>query len=123
MMMQAAGTMESAAAANDMCTGECAPAAAPAAPMPEPMPEPEENGEMLYANSFVLPDPETVARDFLWERDGREYGECSIETVENLGDYTPIVVDYTPVGEITAVRFESVTVLVDEHLFVFGVIE
>ena len=120
MMMQATGTTESAAGANDMCTGECAPAAAPAAPMP--MPEPEENG-LFYANSFALPDPETVARDFLWERDGSDCGECSIETVEDLGDYTPIVVDYTPVGAITAVRFDAVTVLVDETMTVFGVIE
>lgn len=122
MLMQAAGTTESAAAA-DMWTAESAPAAAPAAPMPEPMPVPEENGEMLYANSFVLPDPETVARDYLWERYGREYGACRVEVFESAGDYTPVLEDYEPVGEITAVAFEGVTVLVDEHLFVFGVIE
>lgn len=118
MLMQAAGSTESAATA-DMWTAECESAAAPAAPMPEP----EENGEMLYANSFVLPDAETVARDYLWERYGREYGECRVETLTDLGDYTPIVVDYTPVGTITAVRFDAVTVLVDETMTVFGVIE
>ena len=124
MMLQAApaaGTvMTEAAAVNDVCTEECAPAEAPAAPMP--MPEPEEE-ELLYANSFSFPDPETVARDFLWERDGREYGECSVETVEALGDYTPTFVDYTPTGTITAVHFDPVTVLVDETMTVFGVVE
>ena len=124
MAAPAAGTvMTEAAAVNDMCTEEaCAPAEAPAAPMPEPMPKTEENG-LLYANSFSLPDPETVARDFLWERDGVEYGASGVETVEALGDYTPTLVDYTPTGTITAVHFDTVTVLLDETMTVFGVVE
>ena len=121
--MQAAGTTENMAASADMIMDKRESAAAPAAPMPEPMPEPEEDGEMLYANSFVLPDAETVARDFLWERDGREYGECSVEYDLAIESYTPVPEDYEPVGGITAVRFESVTVLLDESMTVFGVIE
>ena len=117
MMLQAApaaGTvMTEAAAADTVCEPEEAPM---------PMPELKEE-ELLYANSFSFPDPETVARDFLWERDGREYGECSVETAEALGDYTPTFVDYTPTGTITAVHFDTVTVLLDETMTVFGVVE
>lgn len=122
-MLMASGTADSAAAA-DTWTETYAVAEAAAAPMSEPIPEPEEaNGGLMFANSFVLPDPETVARDFLWERNGTEYGECSVEILESAGDYDPVLEDYEPVGEITAVRFENVTVLVDETARVFGLEE
>ena len=114
MAAPAAGTvMTEAAAADTVCEPEEAPM---------PMPELKEE-ELLYANSFSLPDPETVARDFLWERDGVEYGASGVETVEALGDYTPTLVDYTPTGTITAVHFDTVTVLLDETVTVFGVVE
>ena len=121
MMLQAApaaGTvMTEAATADTVCEPEEAPV-----PMPEPEAA-EKNMLFSYSNAAFLPDAETVARDFLWERDGREYGECSVETVEALGDYTPTLVDYTPTGTITAVHFDPVTVLLDETMTVFGVVE
>ncbi len=108
MMAPAAGMTESASATaeNDIC--EAAEAT-------------EEESMMLMANA--LPDAEAVARSFLYERDGRDYGECSIEYGESVGDYTPVLEDYTPVGQITAVHFETVTVLLDESLSVFGLVE
>ena len=90
------------------------------------MPEPEaaeKNMLFSYSNAAFLPNVETVARDFLWERDGREYGDCSLEYDANAENYTPVMEDYEPVGTVTAVRFDSVTVLLDETMTVFGVVE
>ena len=112
MMMHSAGTTESAAAA------------APAAPVPMPEPEAAEKNMLFsYSNAAFLPDAETVARDFLWECYGREYGDCSVEYDTGAENYTPVLENYEPVGTVTAVRFDSVTVLLDETVTVFGVVE
>ena len=116
MMLQAApaaGTvLTEAAAADAVCEPEEAPV-----PMPEAA---EKNMLFSYSNAAFLPDAETVARDFLWECYGREYGDCSLEYDANAENYTPVMEDYEPVGEITAVRFDTVTVWVDESMTVFG---
>ena len=121
MMLQAApaaGTvMNEAAAADAVCEPEEAPV-----PMPEPEAA-EKNMLFSYSNAAFLPDAETVARDFLWERYGREYGDCSVEYDTGAENYTPLLESYEPVGTVTAVRFDSVTVLLDETMTVFGVVE
>ncbi len=73
--------------------------------------------------SEAIADAESVARAYLRARDDREYGVCSVAPRDSAGEYTPAIDAYTPVGRITEVRFEGVTVLLDESMTVFGIVE
>lgn len=70
-----------------------------------------------------FPDAETLAREFLREYYGSDFDECTLEFWETAEGYTPLMEDYLPEGEITAVMFDSVTVLLDENMNIFGIIE
>lgn len=74
-----------------------------------------------YANGIIT--PESIARSYLQEHYDTDFGEATITPWEDGRAYTPLEEAYTPVGEITAVQFSDICVLVDENMRVFAIME